>query len=208
MTEASTHRIYCIRHGRPSLRYSHTPWRWVTAGEMNRLFDAYDEAGLDPHWNPPRLDELKSAFHIDWWQTLTDAHTISSDLPRALETALLYTGRPSADIPTDALFRETPLARFRRTGLKLPTVFLLTLARFGWYTGWLECAESRSETRARVQAAADHLEQRVTQRGQIALYSHGFFLWLLGRELRQRGWISTKTGPYRYLEPAEFMRQQ
>ncbi len=207
MSSAASHRtIYCVRHGRPSLRYSHTPWRWISAGEMNRLFDAYDEAGLDPEWNPAYLEDLQSAADPEDWERLTDAFARSSDLPRAFETALLYSDRPGSEIPQDPLFRETPLARFRTTGLRLPTVLLLTLARFGWYSGWLDCAESRGATHARVLAAADVLESDADEHGRVALYSHGFFLWLLGRELRRRGWLSAKTGPYRYLEAAEFRR--
>ncbi|MEQ9367369.1 MAG: histidine phosphatase family protein [Leptospirales bacterium] len=208
MTESRRLSIYCVRHGRPSLRYSHTPWRWISAGELNRLFDAYDEAGLDARWNEPRLNFLRKNRSVDWWRNLVSAPALSSDLPRAFETAALYTGGAAADIPRDALFRETPLARFRWTGIKMPTIALLTLARFGWYTGWLDCAESRRDTHIRVRAAADRLEAEAAAAadGRITLYSHGFFLWLLGRELRQRGWRSAKTGPFRYLEPAEFVR--
>ncbi|MCR9141699.1 MAG: histidine phosphatase family protein [bacterium] len=205
MSASRESRIFCIRHGRPSLRYSHTPWRWITAGELNRLFDAYDEAGLDSEWNAPRLEAMQAAADPGWWQNLLTARTISSDLPRAFETALLYTQKKPDDVPQDALYRETPLARFRWTRLKLPTVFLLTLARFGWYTGWMDCAESRRDTLARVQAAADRLEALATEQGSIALYSHGFFLWLVSRELRRRGWETQKAGPFRYLEPAEFV---
>lgn len=201
-----THTIFCIRHGRPGLRYSHTPWRWLTAGEMNGLLDAYDAVGLHPEWNAARLDEMKNAIAAERWHAITTAHSLSSDLPRAFETALLYTRRDASEVPSSSIYRETPLARFRWTGLKLPTMALLALVRLGWYTGWMQCTESRTETHARVRAAADQLEQHAADHHRIAVYSHGFFLWLLGRELRRRGWHSTKTGPYRYLEPAEFQR--
>ncbi len=189
-----------MRHGRPTLRYSGEPRRWLRAGEMNRLLDAYDDAGLEPTWNRERLPGPIPP---------ETAHPISSDLPRALDTAVLYTGLSVTDIEINAMFREIPLGRFRNEGLHLPTWLLLLIVRWGWFTGWQPAAESRRESLHRVRAAADYLERKVTDvpQRQVALYSHGFFLWLLGRELRRRGWESPKRGGYVYLEQARFERE-
>lgn len=198
--------IHFVRHGRPTLRYTHTPLRWITAGELNRLLDAYDDAGLDPDWNRGHLPVVRATHSPVDWQAITRAHGIASDLPRAFETALLFSGRPPAAIATSQLFRETPVARFRWTGLRLPTFALLTMVRIGWFTGWMRCLETRRDSLARVRAAANHLEDAAARHGAVTLYSHGFFLWLLSRELRQRGWVSAKSGPFRYLECAIFRR--
>ena len=210
--------LWLVRHGRPSVRYSHTPWRWVRAGELNHQFDAYDLAGLEAEWNQQYLPRARGRLSAEEQTRFARAHVISSDLPRAVETAALYTGRPAAEISTNALFREVPLARFRWTWLKLPTVMLLSCARLGWLTGWMQCEEHRPATHRRVHAAADLLEQMLadqqehagaradTEPTAIALYAHGFFLWLLGRELRRRGFASEKDGPYKYLEIARFTR--
>lgn len=205
--------LFLVRHGRPSVRYSHTPWRWIRAGELNAQFDAYDLAGLEPEWNRQHLERARTALAPDAQLRFAGARVLSSDLPRAVDTAALYTGRPTTGIPTDAQFREVPLARFDWTWLKLPTVFLLSIARLGWLSGAMRCEEHRPATLRRVDAAADFLEGLFgngegdgTARQPIALYAHGFFLWLLGRELKRRGWRSEKEGPYRYLEIARFER--
>lgn len=166
---------------------------------MNRLLDAYDDAGLDPHWN---------RAHLPGSIAPETAHPISSDLPRALDTAVLYTGLSAENIETHALFREIPLGRFRNENLRLPTWLLLMTVRWGWFTGWQRSKENRRQSLQRVSAAADVLENRVNEvrQGSVALYSHGFFLWLLGRELRRRGWQSPKRGGYVYLEQARFER--
>lgn len=216
---AETAELFLVRHGRPSVRYSHTPWRWVRASELNRQFDAYDLAGLEAGWNREHLGQARERLGADEQNRFARARVIASDLPRAVETAALYTGRPVAEIHTDALFREVPLARFRWTWLRLPTVVLLSCARLGWLTGWMHCEEHRPITRRRVHAAADVLEAMLVDSDSatalddagatptaIALYAHGFFLWLLGRELRRRGFQSEKDGPYRYLEIARFFR--
>ncbi|MCB1314851.1 MAG: histidine phosphatase family protein [Leptospiraceae bacterium] len=183
-----------MRHGRPTLRYSHTPWKWLRAGELNALLDAYDEAGLHPTWNREQLTGK------------IQARPIASDLPRALETAALFSDWPIDQIEISPLLREVPLARFRWTGLRLPTLILLTLTRLGWLTGWMRSAERRPATRLRVKAAADLIEARCREHTHLAVYSHGFFLWLLGRELHRRGWHSAGIGPYRYLQAIEFTR--
>ena len=156
------------------------------------MLDDYDTAGLDPDWNPPRIKEK------------IKARPISSDLPRALDTAVLYSGLKSEQIEISPLFREIPLGRFRNPRWKLPSWSLLTLVRLGWLTGWMPCEESRKQTRQRVRSAADLLESRVKEYGELALYAHGFFLWLLIKELRRRGWQGNKKGRFQYLESVLF----
>ncbi|MCB1326685.1 MAG: histidine phosphatase family protein [Spirochaetales bacterium] len=193
MNRPPEHRITLVRHGRPTVRYSHTPWTWRTAREMNGLLDDYDLSGLDAGWNEPRAG---NPIH---------AYPISSDLPRALETAHLIARRPD-NLEVSALFREVPVGRIPWQGLRLPTVSLLMICRLGWLTGLIPVSESRRQSRSRVRAATDVLEERVGKHGDVALFSHGFFLWLVGRELRKRGWASPRVGPYRYLERIEFSR--
>ncbi|MBX7056902.1 MAG: histidine phosphatase family protein [Leptospirales bacterium] len=184
-------RIICVRHGKPTVRYGRSLWQWTAAAELNALFDAYDRAGLEADWNRRRLPGKISAY------------ALSSDLPRAMQTAELYSGVNADGIESSALLREAPLARLpmRWRG---PLAAMLAVSRFGWYSGWLRCTETRRQTLLRARHAADLVVARVIEQGEVAVYSHGFFLWLLGAELRRRGWDSPKRGRYRYLEQAEF----
>lgn len=183
--------IVLVRHGKPTMRVASRPWQWINSHEVNRRMDAYDQASLDPHWNGPRAPRIEGH------------HSISSDLVRAIETAKLIVGEDPREI--SPLFREVPLPRFRRN-LRLPSMALVTMSRLGWFWGFMEGEESRIQTNARVREAADHLEDRVQSHRKVALFSHGFFLWLLSRELGERGWTSEKKGPFSYLETAEFLR--
>ncbi len=184
--------IICIRHGKPAFRYPPAAQR-ISGARFNRLLEQYDEAGLAPAWNSERA-------------YLLEGRVISSDLPRALETAALLTKLPVDEIEVDPMFREVPLPRFRREKSRLPAFMFMPLSRLGWFTGWMASPEDRGASRARVKAAADRLEQMARESSRVLLFSHGFFLWLLGGELRVRGWTTTKRGPYRYLERAEFLR--
>ncbi len=184
--------IVLVRHGKPVMRVAQHPWRWSFAHEVNARMDAYDRAALDAGWNPPRAPRIEAE------------HSMSSDLIRAIETAKLITGRDPAEI--SPLFREVPLPRFERNWY-LPSMALVTASRLGWFWGWMEGEESRPATNDRVRRAADHLEERAARHERIALFSHGFFLWLLSRELSDRGWTSEKKGPFSYMEAAEFQKR-
>ncbi|MBL8021444.1 MAG: histidine phosphatase family protein [Leptospirales bacterium] len=173
------------------MRVLETPWKWMNAREINACMDAYDSVQLDMEWCEQHNRAVGNAFYI------------SSDLPRALETAILMTGTPPSEISD--VFREVPLPRFN-SRIILPAVILATISRLGWYFGWMKGEESRQETTARVKRGADILEDRVSRKGRVTLFAHGFYLWLLMRELRERGWDSRKKGPFSYMEAAPMFK--
>src|SRR5688572_6021497 len=84
--------LILIRHGKPRMRVLETPWKWMNATEINACMDAYDSVRLDMDWCRRNNRAVSEAFYI------------SSDLPRALETASLMTGKEPAEI--SELFRE------------------------------------------------------------------------------------------------------
>ncbi|MCE9596625.1 MAG: histidine phosphatase family protein [Spirochaetia bacterium] len=175
------------------MRVLDTPWKWMNASEINACMDAYDSVSLDNEWCMRNN------------RALEPAHYISSDLPRALETAILMTGKHPLE--TNELFREVPLPRFKGR-IRLPAVLLAIISRLGWYFGWMDSVESRAQTKTRVSKSADLLENRALSNKRVTLFAHGFFLWLLLRELRRRGWTSEKEGPFKYMEAADLVRSQ
>ncbi|MBI3396630.1 MAG: histidine phosphatase family protein [Spirochaetia bacterium] len=184
-------KLICIRHGKPKASYPRgllASWQ-----DMNAAFDAYDASGLDQsaHEEP---------------QELIRCFALSSDLPRARETASFLTGKSVDAIPANPAFREVPLPRFSPLRVRLPAGGFMLLARIGWLTGTMRGPESFSETMVRVQSAADYLEELAHKEGEIALFSHGFFLWLLGRELRRRRWTTDTGGPFGYLEKRVYIK--
>ena len=186
-------KISCVRHGKPEFQYPHGGKR-LWAHEFNRLLDSYDAAGLDWEWNRSRAGGI-----------LLEGFTVSSDLPRALETARLLSG--AAPSHTSSLYREVPLPRFQDGRRRMPGALFMALSRLGWFLGTMPGPETRRETSRRVALAADELEELCREKKQVCLYAHGFFLWLLGSELRRRKWHTSKRGAYRYLEAAHFLRR-
>lgn len=184
--------IRVVRHGKPDYRYPARTSR-VDAQAFNAALDGYDRAGLDPDWNRPRRPDVGTG------------RLFSSDLPRALETAGLCSGRDRGAMYVSPLFREIPLPRFRPGRLRLPFFVWMLAARLSWYFGWHRAGETRRRSTERVRRAADLLEEGAATE-EVLLFAHGFFLWLLGRELKRRGWRTHKQGLYRYLEFATFTK--
>jgi len=186
-------KITCIRHGKPDFNPPSLTSR-IEPEHFNSLLDEYDAAGLEPVWNGKRKgEELR-------------CRVISSDLPRALDTARLLSSN-GRKIPMDPIFREVPLPRFRPGGMRVQPHLFMFWSRIGWALGILKSQESKAQANQRVEKAADLLEELCREHQEIALCSHGYFLMLLGRELRRRGWKTRKRGLYRFLERAEFTRR-
>jgi len=87
-------RIILVRHGRSS----HLPSAWVDAAGVDAWLRAYDAAGLAVGETPPgSLREVASRAGL----------VVTSDMPRAVETAALLAARPT--IRESSLLREAPL---------------------------------------------------------------------------------------------------
>ncbi|MEQ8350271.1 MAG: histidine phosphatase family protein [Leptospiraceae bacterium] len=185
-------RIFLIRHGKPEFPYTNEPGRWIWGREFNRLTRLYDESSLNPEWNNDKLD----VHDPDLLGRIRASQAISSDIRRARQTASLLLGDDSP-VDTNELFREVPLPRVP-TFLKLPAYWHLILARLLWYAG-KKSHEPRKAARRRAKKAADLIES-YESRNPVSLFSHGFFLFLLTRELMNRGWHCEETRPMRYLE--------
>lgn len=163
------------------------PAAWIRAGQLNEMLDRYDAATVEPF---PHRESL-------------EGHLITSDLPRARDTASLLFGVDSASIQTEPLLREVPLPRFRNEQRKLPAGALLAISRVSWYFGWMHSEEPRSRTIERVEKAADLLIE-ASLKEEVTIVSHGFFLLMLGTHLRRRGFHTEKRGLYAHLERATF----
>jgi broad specificity phosphatase PhoE len=169
-----------IRHGRPALdvapRTSHHGFR--------QYIDAYEEAGLDPKDAPPEelqdlLAELDAVF--------------TSGRPRAHDSARALA--PHAELVVDPLFVEAPLASPRIPLLRMKVPKWAVVARVLWHVGYYPEIENYRRAKHRAVHAADILVGRAKQDGSAALVAHGYFNFLIGRELRRRGF--KKSGSHR-----------
>jgi broad specificity phosphatase PhoE len=173
-------KILLIRHGRPALpiapRTSHRGFRGYI-GE-------YDEAGLDPQDMPPEeLQDLVAELGA----------VFTSDKKRAHDSARVLA--PGADLLVDPLFVEVPLASPRIPLLRMTVPKWAIMARILWYAGYHPQIEDYRKAKHRAVLAADILVQRARQDCAAALVAHGYFNFLIGRELRRRGF--RKSGTHR-----------
>ncbi len=173
-------RVILIRHGRPDIptnpRTSHR--------EFRSYIDAYEEAGLDPDSFPP--EELQDLLgEVD--AVFTSGRKRSVDSARALA--------PHAELIADALFEEAPLASPPIPLLRMKVPKWAVVARILWHAGYHPEIENYRKAKHRAAQASDILIRRAHKEGAAALVAHGYFNFLIGRELRRRGF--KKSGSHR-----------
>ena|SRR5579871_5316157 len=173
-------RIILIRHGQPDIpvapRASHH--------EFSSYIDAYEQSGLDPQSAPPEeLQDLVSEL----------AAVFTSGKKRADDSARMLA--PQAELIADPLFVEAPLAAPRIPLLKMRVPKWAIVARIFWHAGHHPEIEGYRRAKHRAAKAADILVERARADGAAALVAHGYFNFLIGRELRRRGFA--KSGSHR-----------
>lgn len=171
-------RIILIRHGRPHIDTAPR----TTHREFRSYIDAYEEAGLDPESFPPEelqdlLSELDAVF--------TSEQKRSRDSARALA--------PHAELIADPLFAEAPLASPPIPLLRMKVPAWAVMARILWHAGYHPEIENYRRAKSRAMHAADILVKRAHQDGAAALVAHGYFNFLIGRELKRRGFVRSGT---------------
>ena len=176
-------RILLIRHGRPDIALSP---RTSHAG-FAAYIDAYEEAGLSPANLPP--SELRDlARELD--------HVFTSDRPRSRQSAAALASH--AELIADPLFAEAPLAAPRLPLLRMRVPKWAVVSRILWHAGFHPGIETARGAAGRAAQAADILIARARQTGVTALVAHGYFNWMIGRQLVRRGFKRTGSHQARY----------
>lgn len=176
-------RILLIRHGQPHIALSP---RTNHAGFSDYIF-AYEEAGLSPANLPP--EELKDLVReLD--------HVFTSGRPRSQQSAQVLA--PHARLISDPLFVEAPLASPPLPWLAMRVTKWAVVSRFLWHLGFHPGIEKPRAAAGRAIQAADMLIAAANKTGATALVAHGYFNWMIGRQLRQRGFKRTGRHQARY----------
>jgi len=184
-------RILLIRHGRPDLPVSP---RTCHAGFRDYI-DAYESAGLDPRNAPPEeLQDLVRELEV----------VFSSGKKRADESARILA--PNAEFIVDPLFVEAPLASPRIPLLRMRVTKWAVVSRVLWHTGFHPDIENYRKVKRRATQAADLLIERSRIENAVALVAHGYFNFLIGRELRRRGFRSFGTHRAHFWNAVEYQR--
>lgn len=144
---------------------------WMTSDQFNAWVEAYNNAEIEQ----PDLDYDYSEWTV----------CISSDLPRAIQTA--ETIYPGPIIATNRL-REIEVQSIHPLGnLKLHYHMWLLMGRLAWYLSHRSQAERRSETRKRAGQIIDWIEEHYRDRNALVV-SHGAFMKVLTQELHSRSY--------------------
>jgi broad specificity phosphatase PhoE len=184
-------KIILIRHGKPAIptapRTSHH--------EFRTYIDDYEEAGLDPTSAPPEelqdlVGELDTVF--------TSGRKRAEQSARALA--------PNAELIVDPLFVESPLASPRIPLLKMRVAKWAVVSRLMWYAGFSPKIEGYRKSKRRAARAAEILIGHARKDGQTALVAHGYFNYLIGIELRRRGFKQTGSHRARYWNDVTYER--
>jgi len=176
-------RILLIRHGQPHIALRP---RTNHAGFRDYIF-AYEEAGLSPANLPP--EELKDlARELD--------HVFTSGRPRSHQSAQRLA--PHAELIADPLFVEAPLASPPFPWLAMRVSKWAVMSRILWHAGFHPGIEKPRAATDRAIQAADMLIARAHQTGTAALVAHGYFNWMIGRQLARRGFRRTGIHQARY----------
>ena len=189
--QAAPLKIILIRHGKPAIptapRTGHR--------EFRSYIDAYEDAGLDPADAPPEelqdlIGEIAAVF--------TSGRKRAEDSARALA--------PNAELIVDPLFVESPLASPRIPLLKMKVTKWAVVSRLMWYAGFSPKIENYRKSKHRAAQAAEILIKRAQKDGGTALVAHGYFNYLIGIELRRRGFVQTGRHTAKYWNDVTYER--
>jgi len=168
-------RLIMIRHARPEWRSSPL----ISLAKFERIAGGYDDAHLSAKG---RIAVAALA------ERLPKAPILSSDLPRARETAEVI-GGGDRTIVFDALFREVPNTRIGGgllSRLLAPADVWAFIRRCYWIIGAGECPEKPRAAWRRAARATDSILERFEGYEALILVSHGWFLTMLALHLRRR----------------------
>ncbi len=169
--------LILVRHGQPDWQ---TP-RFVSLAQFRLRPAAYDTT----HLSQPGIGVIRSLV-----ARLPEAPILSSDLPRARETAEIL-GRGRATIRFDPLFRElqAPILAGRLLDeLRVQPIIWSLVHWFCWLVGIGQFSEG---PRAAWKRAAGAAEKILSFEGgdTLIVVSHGWFITLLTIYLRSHGLI-------------------
>jgi hypothetical protein len=82
------------------------------------------------------------------------------------------------------------------------------VSRLMWYAGFSPRIEGYRKSKRRAAKAAEILIGRARKDGQTALVAHGYFNYLIGIELRRRGFKQAGTHKARYWNDVTYERSE
>ncbi|WP_147377318.1 histidine phosphatase family protein [Mangrovibacterium diazotrophicum] len=170
--------IYLVRHAKVNID------RPTVMGSKKaaELVKAYNSAPIYD-FDPAPVRGLIEAEH---------PKVVTSALPRAIDTACRLF--PDDSITGYSVFNEYQLGIVRIPLIPMPYPVWTGFSRLMWLVHLNSEAESRPETKARLQAATNLLEELARQNSTVVLVGHGYLISEMRRELAKRGWQIIRNG--------------
>lgn len=186
--------LWVMRHGRPNVPPNPL---LMTKAQFNAYLEDYDLAGLSTD-EQNRLRQLYNGYPVP-------DLVISSDLPRALETAQLF-GR-GAEIIVDPLFREIPVkvpeASTWFLNRRWPSEMWWSYLRSAWFFDIPP--EGQTLSYARCRDAMEEIMRYQQRVERMAVVSHSGFLLVTVHLLMKAGRLHGRRLPrIRFGEPTTY----
>lgn len=183
--------VILARHGEPALSRQVT----LTALGYRDWWARYEEGGLKAGQTPPAsLIAMAAAAGT----------LMCSSRERARQSAAAIAGgRPVA---CEALFIEAPLpSPPAPSWVRFSPRWWGVVSRFWWQVfDYHDGQETYAQACVRAVRAADVLIARAAADGDVVLVAHGYFNFMIGRELVARGWRRTLNQGFRYWSARRF----
>lgn len=186
-------RIVLVRHGQPHIALSPTTGHHG----FRDYIGAYEAAGLDPASLPPRElvelgRELGAIFASDRARSHQSARLVAAEKPLVM----------------DPLFAEAPLASPPVPFLKMSVPGWAVVSRLLWHVGFAPGIENAAAAKLRARKAAGILIARAEEVGGVALVAHGYFNFMIGRELTRLGFVKRGSHRARYWNTVTYERSE
>ncbi len=141
--------------------------------------------------------KLFSSYEIDTWVDLYDTydldyHDVFFTHPQKVYTSALSRAKRTAqylglEYEETALLNEVSAKAFVDTKWRFPKLLWLAVGRVYWSSGRVKRSESKEET---FQRARDVVGIMIdSDDASIMIVSHGFFMRVLAKELKERGFV-------------------
>lgn len=187
-SQAQKLNIYLVRHAKVAIDKP----AFIGSMAASELLATYNTNPIE-NFNPEMVRDHIKADHPT---------IIASALPRAMQTAC--TVFPDDSITGYALFNEYQMGIVRIPLLHMPYSAWTGLSRILWLINVNSTKESRPESKKRLSAATDLLENIASKKNEVVLFSHGYLISEMRRELQKRGWHMVKNGGNRNLAVSHF----
>ena len=185
--------IVLARHGKPALSRR----VWLSSAEYVDWWARYEEGGLYAPQSPP----------AELFETAKNAAVLlTSSRRRATETGDAVVGG-RAYVSKD-LFIEAPLPPPRLPSwFKMPPRLWGVVSRLFWHmSGSAAGGETCKQAEQRAGRAADYLIDQAEGGQDVLLLAHGYFNFMIGKQLLARGWKLTLNRGFKYWRQRRFER--